>query len=263
MNNNLWVWGYVLDKVPGPMMFVDRDTHCSLETGAAYLGADNVVFMDSTTSLANLNDDLFQYVSGCKQVICGLEHGRYAETAAAVSEFSLTHPNVIGAIVDDFRCIGGPSDDMQPSELREVYQALKSKNPALQLYLVRYSHQDQRELVPFLDYFDVINYWVWVSSDHYWRSQYQEDVRYLRKLYGKPLLQGVFMHNYGEHTDAPIPMEMLELQVEKITEQLLLQRLSGWVILQNGWFCNRNHRPQVQWLKAYLDWFYGTLTVRK
>lgn len=80
--------------------------------------------------------------------------------------------NVTGAIIDDFRDSVGPSANMSVAELKKVYEALKSKNPALKLYLVRYSRQDQKELIPYLDYFDVINFWVWVSTDHYWRSLY-------------------------------------------------------------------------------------------
>ena len=41
-----WVWGYVLDQVPGKSYFLDGATSCSLETGAKYLGADNVFWLN-------------------------------------------------------------------------------------------------------------------------------------------------------------------------------------------------------------------------
>lgn len=262
-NNNLWLWGYVLPKVPSNMMFISNKTYCSLETGANYLGAENVVFMDSTTSLDNLNDSLYQYTTPFKQVLCGLQHGRYAEAAEAVSEFSLTHPNVTGAIIDDFREEHGPSKDMGPQDLKQVQDALKSKNPALKLYIVRYSRHDQRELLPFKDYFDGINFWVWVSTDHYWRYQYANDLFNMKKMYGKPILQGTFIHNYGEDFEEPIPMPMLELQARKISDQFKAGMIDGWCILQNGWFDRPSHREQLQWLKNYLEWFYGTWTRRE
>lgn len=262
MRPRLWIWGYVLEHVPGPMMFVDRPTYCSLETAADYLQADHVVYMDSTTHLLNLDDRLYRHVTRCRQVVCGLEHGNYAKAAAAVSEFSLTHPNVAGAIIDDFREVHGPSRDMTPDDLRAVRGALKSRNPSLQLYLVRYSHQNQEELLPFADAFDVINFWVWVSTDHYWRYQYGNDILNLKNTFGKPILQGMFMHNYGEDWDEPMPQPMLELQCRKISDQLQAGHIDGWCILQNGWFCRHSHRQQVQWLKNYLDWFYGTTTFR-
>lgn len=75
-NNNLWIWGYVLDKIPGSMMFVNQDTFCSLETAGLYLHADNAIYMNSTTNMSALNDDLFQYMKDFKQVVCGLQHGK-------------------------------------------------------------------------------------------------------------------------------------------------------------------------------------------
>ena len=85
-NNNLWVWGYVLDKIPDNVLFTDRRSFCSLETAAEYLGADNVVFMNSAADRNALNDGLFQHLSKCKRVVCGLQHGAYVETARMVSE---------------------------------------------------------------------------------------------------------------------------------------------------------------------------------
>ena len=261
MNNKLWVWGYVPDKVPGMMPFVNQETWCSLETAGSYLRADNAVYMNSTSDMNSLNDTLFACMKDFKQVVCGLQHGKYAETAEAVSRFSLTHPNVTGAIIDDFRDSVGPSANMSVAELKKVYEALKSENPALKLYLVRYSRQDQKELIPYLDYFDVINFWVWVSTDHYWRSLYHYDIEEIHKL-GKPVMQGTFMHNYGEDWDQPIPMDMLRLQCPKIADEIRTGMVDDWIILQNGWFCRENHREQVQWLKNYLEWFCGTWTRR-
>ncbi len=50
--NRFWLWGYVLDTVPGTAMFVDHTTSCSLETGAEYLGCDNILWMNSLHTLA-------------------------------------------------------------------------------------------------------------------------------------------------------------------------------------------------------------------
>lgn len=262
MNNRLWVWGYVLQEAPGIMPFVNQETYCSLETAGTYLRADNAVYMNSTSDADSLNDALFSHMTRFRQVVCGLQHGRYAETAEAVSRFSLTHPNVIGAIIDDFRDSVGPSANMSVAELREVHAALKSRNPALKLYLVRYSRQDQKELIPYLDYFDVLNFWVWVSTDHYWRSLYHYDIEAIRSL-GKPVMQGTFLHNYGEDWDQAIPMEMLQLQCAKISAEIRSGTVDDWIILQNGWFCRENHRKQVQWLKDYMEWFRGTWTRRE
>lgn len=259
-SNKIWIWGYVMSKVPEKMAFVPDLTYCSLETAANYMCADNVVFMNSTHNLEDLNEDLFKYVADRKQVLCGLTHGKYAEAAREVSLFSKSHPNIVGAIIDDFLDSVGPSAKMTVEELAEVSNALKSENPSLKLYVVRYSRQEIHEIDPYLEYIDGINFWVWVSTEHYWRYQYPIDILKLQEI-GKPVLQGVFMHNYGEGW-IPQDINMLKLQIPSIFSFLRTGKLEGCVILQNGWFCREDHREQVQWLKNYLDWYLGTITVR-
>lgn len=267
-NNNLWLWGYVLKQVPGNMMFVDLPTLCSLETGADYLGADNVVFMDSTTDRNNLNDDIFQHVAKFKKVICGLQHGHYAETARMVSEFAAAHPNVTGAIIDDFRCLGGPSEGMTVEQLREIRQALDSVTPGLKLYLVCYFGRfEAHALEQFRDLFDGINVWCWDSSTHFWQVEYEYTILKLRHQFpGKEILQGQFLHAWGDgmawHGSQPQPMDQLELQTEKIANAFRDRNLEGWVVLQNGYFSYPNHRRQVQFLKDYFEWLFGTWTSR-
>jgi hypothetical protein len=258
-NNNLWIWGYVLPQVPGKMLYVNPDTHCSIETAANYVNADNVIFMDSTTSVENLNENYFSHVKDLKQVICGLDHHCYAKCAEAVSKFSLTHPTITGAIIDDFRATTAPSKNMTVPELKEVYEALKSKNPNLKLWVVRYSHQDFHGIDAYLDYIDGINYWVWVSSDHYWMARYQEDLWVLVEQLKKPILQGIFLHDYG-YSNGPQPMQQLKLQLPLIGSALRTKILDGAILLQNGWFSQEDHREVVQYTKEYFDWFYGTIT---
>ena len=263
-NNQMWIWGYVLEDVPGPMMFVDGQTECSLETAADYLGADNVVFMDSCTSRDNLNDRLFKYVAKYKQVICGLDHADYVDCARRISEFSLTHPNITGAMLDDFRELHGPSRDMTPTQLQEIHQALKSANPKLKLYVVWYHMRlDIEELIPFKDAFDGVSLWCWNSTEHFWNAIYSErDLpRFHYLLPDKEILQGQFLHAYGD-AGGPQPMEQLKLQCSKIGDQLRKGVIQGWIVLQNGFFCRESHREQVQFLKGYFDWFLGTRTRR-
>ena len=261
-SGKLWCWGYVLPKVPGPMMFVNQETYCSLETGADYIHAGGVVFMNSTTSVRDLNDDLFRHVGRFEQVVCGLDHADYVAAAKAVSRFSLTHPNVTGAMLDDFLEEHGPSKNMTVDQLKAIRDALKSENPKLKLYVVRYSRQDQEVLLPYLDHIDAINFWVWVSTDHYWRYQYEDQIWMLKHRFGKEVMQGVFLHNYGESWDEPIPMDMLKLQLKKIGTVYRRGEIDSIIVLQNGWFCRDNHMEQLQYVRNYFEWLIGTTTVR-
>jgi len=271
-NNRLWCWGYVLDHVPAVLQFVPGANWCSLETGAKYIGADNVIFMDSCTDINLLNDNMFQYVAGFKQAVCGLQHGKYAESAKRVSEFSLTHPNITGAIIDDFYdYLGdyyeGPSAKMTPEELKEVRDALRSANPNLKLYIVRYTRQPAEEMIPYLPYFDALNLWVWKADINFWETQYIDVLAKYRLMYpGKEILQGLFCHDYGQEQDwgenLPVPPERMEAQCRRVSGELRSGHIDGWCFLQNGWFGRESHRKTILAAKNYIDWFYGTTTLR-
>ncbi|NLY02359.1 MAG: hypothetical protein GXY83_40255 [Rhodopirellula sp.] len=46
-------------------------------------------------------------------------------------------------------------------------------------------------------------------------------------------------------------------------DELLRQgKIEGFIFPQNGWLEKESHRPQVQWVKQYLDWLFQTETVR-
>jgi len=261
-NNNIWIWGYVLkEAAPAEMEFIYHPTQCSMETAAKFIGADNIIFMDSTSNRMRLTDELFQHVASFKQVVCGLQHGFEAETAEMVSRFSLSHPNITGAIIDDFLDEVGPSQNMTPEDLKVIYDALKSANPTLKLYTVRYSRQNFDEIIPYLPYLDGISFWCWVSTEHYWHYQFHQDLITMRKKYNKEVLQGLFVHDYGD-SDGPMDMKLLELQTPRIAKELKNHWINGIVLLQNGWFDAEDHRRQVTYLRDYFTWFNGTRTIR-
>jgi len=265
MKNKTWVWGYFLPEIPSETFFVKGKSYCSLETAAKYLEVPNVIFMNSNHDINSLDAKHLDNFKDCKKVICGLQHGNYAETALKVSRISRKYKNIHGAVIDDFLDFHGPSAKMTVDELKDVYKNLKSCNKNLKLYVVRYTWQNQSELIPYLKYFDAVNLWVWISTEHAWRSEYLPHLEQLKNITGKPVTQGLFLHNYGETWDIseePVSMDMLQLQCKKVFPLLRDKALDGCVILQNGWFSHENHREQVVWLKNYMDWIAGTTTIR-
>ena len=257
LKDKMWTWGYVIaGKTPEKVPFVGPSL-CSLETAAAYIGTPNVVFMNSNHNINNLSHECFRHVVSCKQIVCALQHGKYAETAKTVSAMSKRYPQIVGGLIDDFREKTGPSKAITPEETKAIYEALKSENPALKLYLVRYTWQDQNEMVPFLPYFDVINLWVWVPDEKVWRETIGPEIDRIAALTKKPIVLGLFLHDYGKSGKA-MPMNFLEMQCVKAVELLKTGKIEGIIFLQSGWFDQEDHRPQIQWLKQYLEWVYGT-----
>lgn len=271
MNNykDLFVWGYVQKTVPSCVPFVLHDSYCSLETACDYMHADSAVFMNSTHNINDLCPDLLHYLDG-RNVVCGLTHGAYKECAEKVSLMSLQFPNITGAIIDDFLDehgrYKGPSAGMTPQELKEIRDALRKHNPDLKLYVVRYTRQDPKDLIPYLPYFDVLNLWVWCSTKNYWIANYRDTIAELIELYDKPIMQGLFIHHYGFSNFGESPamdLDLLETQCERISMELHLGNVNSFCILQNGWFSEITHRKQVQFVKDFVDWHYGTTTDRR
>ncbi len=272
LNTNYWVWGYTMKKVPEQLPYLHKKTYCSLETAANYLGADRVIFMNSSHSLDNYDDEQFKYIADKKEVLIALtSDNRYIkEGAKRASEFSLKYPNITGVVIDDFLDTPvGPCSDFSVEDIRELYQNVKSKNPNLKVWVVRYSRHPIEQIEPYLDFIDGIIWWVWVDTEHYWRYQYPIDLKKLG-AYKKPVLQGVYLHNYGENLDQPVDLNMLKIIMPRVAKAMRnsssyygMADVQGCVILQNGWMGEETHREQTQWLKSFIDYHKGTTTIRE
>jgi len=261
LRDKAWTWGYVIEKTPGEVPFVTGKSTCSLETGAAMMGTPNVIYLNSNHNKATMSTNFLDRIASSRRIICALQHGDYAGTARKVSAMSKKYPNIVGGLIDDFMDYHGPSKNITPEETKAVYDALKSENPALKLYVVRYTWQDQKDLIPYLPYFDVINLWVWKGEEKPWRETLEPEIDHIREITRKPILLGQFMHDYGA-TGKAMAMNVLELQTKKAVEMTKSGKIEGFVLLQSGWFHHEDHQPQVQWLKNYLSGVFGTAAAK-
>ncbi len=142
-------------KLPGPVPFVFPDgSSCSLETAAEYLGTPNVVLMNAKWA----EPGHLERLTSCRRVLCAIQvHD--AAGAAKLSALSKKHPNIVGAMIDDFYPVEAKEGILPVEVLKATYTALKSANPALKLYVVRYTTTKDEALIPYLPYFDVVNLW--------------------------------------------------------------------------------------------------------
>lgn len=264
LNDRAWVWGYVLsskgrvgpDSKPWQIPFVG-ESHCSLETAAAYLGASNVVAMNNSPGA--MTPDYLDKLRPFRQVLWGLAHGDYEGSARKLGRLSARYPNLAGGLIDDFLDYHGPSKAITPEHTRAIQAALKESNPALSLYAVQYTWQDLNALVPFLPWIDGISLWVWVASLYDWQVKMDFFLEQYKARTGKPILLGLFLHDYGG-SKQPMAMDVLELQFQKALAYVKSGLIEGFVVLQSGWFDRETHRLQVQWVRRYLDWAFGSWT---
>ena len=267
LRDKAWIWGYMINgAVPGNVPFAPNDrSACSLETAADYMDVPNVIFMNSNHDMKTLTPEYLKPLANCKQIVCGLQHGAYAETAKKVSQLSKIYPNIKGGLIDDFLDYHGPSKSMTVEETRAVYEALKSENPDLRLAVVQYTWQDpaqdQAILRPYLPYIDIINLWTWVPDPYEWNAKLNNYIEQMTARTGKPVLLGLYLHDFGG-TGGPMPMDMLELQMKKAMGWAKCGRIEGFVMIHSGYFDDENHRPQIQWTKEYLNWAFKTYSSR-
>ena len=280
LRDKTWTWGYVIEgELPAEVPFVSSweqkadkfknkgKSSCSLETGTRYMRTPNTMFLNSHHDIKSLNSKNLAPLSSCKRVVCALtqgDHQGYLDSAKLVSALSKKHPNITGAIIDDFftSSISESSDGVET--LKAINAALKSENPSLKLYVVWYEMWDQNldKLMPFLPHFDEINFWVWKTNETHWIETVEPQIDKIAKLTGKPITLGLYLFDYGINVE-PMPMNILKLQFIKAAELTKKGKIEGFVILQNGWFDQEYARPQIQWVKQYMDWLFDTETVRK
>ena len=264
--DSVWTWGYVIpDKVPGPVPFVfPGNASCSIETAAAYFGTPNVVLMNYDWS----KPGRLERLTACKRVLCAIPMSKAAGVAAELSALSKKHPNIVGAMIDDFFVA---ENKLPVDDLKATYTALKSKNPAIKLYVVRYTNSKDDQLAPYLPYFDVINLWAGTDKKEEWTTM-GERVEKLSRATHKPVVMGLYLHNYQTPRPdnwremapwswtPPMPMDLLQLQQLKTTELLCEGKIDGFILLQSGWLGRETHRLQMQWTKEYLEWLFQTQT---
>ncbi len=224
--DNLWVWGGPTPYWGGSMA---DDT---LVRGADYFNAKNVVYVYGPT-----NEKMLGIHSKFKRVLCqinencrtpgALENLTEEENAEHLSKLSLQFPNVVGAMCDDVSVNFWKV--VLPESFEARSKALKKFNPALKMYGVFYVHElDTKDYSHILPYIDVVNLWFWHKDEI---LEYDEKIELCRKKFpGKPIIQGIFLHEYGR-SDVGNPPELLVYQLEKCREYLTKGVLEGVILL--------------------------------
>jgi len=252
-----WVWeGQGIDPGVAPSLF-------GVGEGARFFGLRKACFMfHPNTDLA------MDKLSWMDEVVCDISKWkfRWPETggvahwvdsapesveseAANVASLSQRHPQVTGALHDDMRGLlqrkgwtGTKATQYQP-----IYEALHAHNPHLKLWAVVYSHELDDQWTPLLPYLDVINLWVWRSSD---LSLLNPSVERAKSLFkNKPIVLGCYLRDYGE--GCPVPMDLLEYQWEKVAEYVERQWIAGYAIL--GTVLIEGQLEQATWVRDFIS----------
>ena len=180
----------------------------------------------------------------------GLYHEKSPEVMVAeaetVSRLSLTYPNVFGAMLDDlFGAI--QSEGYTPATCSDIRAALKSHNPELRTCATVYTNELQSDNWDlFGDLIDVVFLWVWKSED---LVALDNGVEQCRQLFpDKPIVLGCYIREYG--LQAPVPMDRLQYQWERIPGYLDSGKITGFCIL--GAYLIDRHAERAQWIRNFI-----------
>ena len=223
--DKVWVWGGPTPQWGGSMA---DDT---LVRGADYFNAENAVYVYGPTT-----DKMMQMHSKYKKMLCqvnsncrtaGALYHSEEENAALLSELSLKYPNIVGAMCDDY-CTG-TNRILLPERFEKIYRGTKKINKDLKVYGVVYAHElPVRNFQLVQDYVDVVNFWIWNKDEI---LDYDEHIARCQENFpGKPIIQGIFIHEYGR-ADVGNPPAILEYQLDKAREYMAKGVVEGIIIL--------------------------------
>ena len=223
--DKVWVWGGPTPYWGGSMA---DDT---LVRGADYFGARNVVYVygPTTKKMLKLHSKydrmLCQINANCRTP--GAQKGGDRANAELLSRLSLEFPNIVGGMCDDVSV--SFEKVVLPETFKIRYDALKKYNDKLKMYGVIYAHElDCKDYSRILPYLDVVNLWFWRKEDI---LEFDERFRLARRVFGgKPVLAGIFLHDYGR-SDAGAPPELLRYQLDRVRHYVGKGQIEGIVLL--------------------------------
>jgi hypothetical protein len=134
-----------------------------------------------------------------------------------------------------------------PEQYAPIYDALKKDNPALKLWSVVYTHEfDPAVWAGYLPFMDIVNLWVWNAYNLPNLDAYVERCREL--FPGKPVNLGCYLRDY--HSRAPVPMDLLKVQWERIPRYLEAGLIDGYSILAAVLI--DGHQEQATWVRDFI-----------
>jgi len=242
-SDHVWVLGGPIEQWGGSM---EKD--CVLK-GTRYFHSKNTVYLYGPN-----NREMMTIMSPLDKIVCpltsinrNLEVKKMPdfEEAEVVSKLSLEYPNIYGGIIDDFDV---NLKEFSPARLEKIHQNLKKHNSRLKLHVVVYTWVEHKNYAAYLPFIDVVTLWVWKKSELQTIDRDLESCR--RDFPGKPILMGLFIHDYGETDKEATPMDLLKFQLDHIKGYIERDKLQGFIILGDREIAK--HPRESEFVRSYV-----------
>lgn len=233
--DRMWIWGHNAGShdncgIPKPGRMTPLE-------GAMYLGTPNMCrvvyggkpeppFEQDALALDCLDRVVWSIIgdSSSKRNDSG------GTDAADVGITALSHPNIIGGIMDDF--LNPARIAMYSPESLASFKKTMSENAGreMQLWTVVYTHELDDVIVPYLDECDTATLWTWHPGDI---ANTEANFRTLRRLLGqKPILGGCYLWDYSASRE--MDEDMLRFQLDKYRQWLVSGDIEGVIFCSNN-----------------------------
>ncbi len=160
---------------------------------------------------------------------------------AAVLDVAAKHPNVVGAIMDDF--FRGTRARYTPAQLDAIRQPLRAAG--LDLWVVLYYKQVDQPLQEHLDFCDVVTFWTMPGREIV--NLEANFTKLVEAMPEKRRVLGCYMYNYGEKK--PMDLALMEHQCGLGLKWLKEGKIEGIIFLAS---CICDLRLEaVEWTR---DW---------
>ena len=237
LRDKLWIWGQTpgthhgaLDnmwKLPG----VNRMTPAE---GCYYLGIPNCCRVGMLGEPKPPWDQEAMPLESLDKVvwsILGDTHSGNDEYLDEVLRMAKLHPNVTGAVMDDFICSPERSAIYTPERVAGFRERLHTEvDRPLDLWVVLYEYELDKPVKPWLDEVDAVTFWTWYGEK---LEELEENYQRLRAIVGeeKSLIMGLYMWDYGNACE--LTDERMQLQLDTYHRWLHEGKIDGVIVCSN------------------------------
>ncbi len=249
VRDRLWLWSHVADSYSGKYNLPGRSRITPTEA-AHYMGIPNVFmiqrdglpqppFDQYAVPFESLRELVWSVVSAGGEVS--------SEEQEAVLDLAFRNPKISGVVMDDFFVPKGKPGAMHLDQLRKLRARLRNTRKELDLSVVLYERELERDITAYLDLCDVIQFWTWYGKNLQDLAKNFETAQRLAP--GKRMALGLYWWDFGDKK--PLPLSAMEQQCELGLEWLRAGRIEA-MIFCGSWLCDRGLEP-VAWTREWIQ----------
>lgn len=224
-SENLWIWGHPTNSLLN-CFGIQKESKMSPVEGAKYLGAENIFYvpMGHPTDIEAEN----KLMSRCKNVGWAIEAPHIADEIIVQAK---KYPNIKIGIFDDFfneENIKNNNLNYNSETLSDIRE--KFHEVGMEMWMVLYTKQFDKEIMPLLKEFDGISMWFWNESDV---DNFERRIeQFFKFTENKKRLIGCYLYNFGDNRGAT--PKKVEYQLTRHLELLKSGDINGTILHTNA-----------------------------